>query len=388
MSASARKSAAVVAVVSVYFLLLAHRGLKTFFTPDDLTNIAFLHGYGRVPMSVVLAQALAIFTPEYRPMGGLYYRVLFALFGLHPLPFRIIFFSLLITNFALAQVWFRRLSNSTMTAACATLLFAFQPAMSELYFNDGTVYDVLCVLFVLVLLIRYVSIRRYDRSVTGGDLLLIMALYGAALGSKEMAITVPAVLVLYEIVFHPNAKNLRARLFPIGVLALMTAVYMALKVWVPNQMSSNSGYAPHLRLSFVWKSYLHFYQLLFFKYDLSAAAMTGVLVAALALAIVLRNRLMLFGLLFANLALFPVSVIPPRAGFVWYMPLLGYGLYGGAVVSLLAEKLVRALPSKSSLQIRAAVFGVLVILCYALYAGPARDLNVPFWPSRRNCGRF
>jgi len=66
-------AAAAGALVLLYFLLLTHPGLKTGFTGDDVMNISFLHGYGRVSPGVVLAQALSIFTPEYRPMGGLYY---------------------------------------------------------------------------------------------------------------------------------------------------------------------------------------------------------------------------------------------------------------------------------------------------------------------------
>ena len=46
-------------------------------------------------------------------------------------------------------------------------------------------------LFVLALLNCYVRIRAEGRFVTGNHLLLVLALNGAALGSKEMAVTVP-----------------------------------------------------------------------------------------------------------------------------------------------------------------------------------------------------
>src|SRR5665213_3078789 len=208
--------------ILIYFMLLAGGGLRANFSGDDLTNIAFLHGYGRVSLGAMLAQALSVFSPEYRPVGGLYYRTLFALFGLHPAPFRIAFFILLVVNMILAGVWYRRLSASSLTIAASILLFSFQPALAELYYNDGTVYDVLCVLFVLLLLGRYSRLRQSHRLVAGNDLLLILALYGAALGSKEMAISLPAVLLLYEVIFHPGTRNLRARLWPIFLLVIMT----------------------------------------------------------------------------------------------------------------------------------------------------------------------
>ena len=86
------------AVVILYFLLLTYRGLGAYFTGDDVVNIAFLHGYGHTPLGVMLAHALSVFSTEYRPMGGLYYRTLFALFGPHMAPFRVVFFVLLIAN--------------------------------------------------------------------------------------------------------------------------------------------------------------------------------------------------------------------------------------------------------------------------------------------------
>ena len=378
--------------ILIYFMFLAGGGLHANFSGDDLTNIAFLHGYGRVTLGVMLVQALSVFTPEYRPVGGLYYRTLFALFGLHPAPFRIAFFTLLIVNMILAGLWYRRLSHSRLTVAASVLLFSFQPALAELYYNDGTVYDVLCVLFVLLLLGHYARLRQGHRLVVGNDLLLILALYGAALGSKEMALSVPAVLMLYEVIFHPGMGNLRARLWPIFLLAMMTAVCMAVKILIPNQMNINPAYTPHYQPGFIGNSYLHYYRLLFLNDNLSAALLTAGLILALLAAVLLRNRLMLFGILFANLTLLTVCTILPRAGFVWYMPLLGYALYGGEVVSIVNQKLTALLEARAGAELwgmrvhsltQSIVFGTLVIVSVAIQTRHSQNLEAPYLPEPR-----
>jgi hypothetical protein len=341
----------------------------------------------------MLAQALSVFSPEYRPVGGLYYRTLFALFGLHPAPFRIAFFILLVVNMILAGVWYRRLSASSLTIAASLLIFSFQPALAELYYNDGTVYDVLCVLFVLLLLGRYSRLRQSHRLVAGNDLLLILALYGAALGSKEMAISLPAVLLLYEIIFHPGTRNLRARLWPIFLLAIMTAVCMAVKILIPNQMNINPAYTPHYQPGFIGNSYLHYYRLLFLTDNLSAGLLTSGLALALLAAALLRNRVMLFGILFANLTLLTVCTILPRGGFVWYMPLLGYALYGGEVLSIASQRLTALLEARAGTELwgmpvrsltQSIVFGTLVIVSAAIQSRHSKNLDAPYLPEPRS----
>jgi hypothetical protein len=378
------ESLAAGALIILYFLLLTYRGLGAYFTGDDVVNIAFLHGYGRTSLGVMLAHALAVFSTEYRPMAGLYYRTLFALFGPHMTPFRVVFFGVLIVNLIAAGTWFWRLSGSRITAACAALLFAYQPALAALYYDNGTIYDVLCVLFALALMNCYVRMREEGRFVTGNRLLLVLALNGAALGSKEMAVTLPAVLLLYEAIFHPHwrTRDLFPRLWPIFLLTSMTVLCMIIKILVPNQLSMNPGYAPHIQARFIAGSYLHYYQLLFLKFDLSAGVLLSVLLAAVAAAALLRSRLMWFGLLFANLTLMPVCVVLPRGGFVWYMPLLGWALYGGAAISVLTDWLAKIAPRYSSLRIRAAAFAALTVLSYAIHAGRARTLEAPSLPEQ------
>ena len=388
-----RAALAAAVVIAAYFLLLTYRGFGTYFTNDDTMNIAFLHGYGQVPIGVVLVQALTVITPAYRPMSGLLYRALYALFGLHALPYRIAFFLLLAVNLVLLARWSRNLSNSRFAAAAAALLFAYNPVMPEVYYGNAALYDVLCGFFLLLALNYYVRIRRESRPLSFTNLLILLAFYGAALGSKEMAVSLPGVLLVYEALFHPHFRNAWNRIAPILVLSLVTLLAMIQKIMVPNQMTANINheYAPHFNARQIGRGYLHYYRLLVFDDHLKAVFLVGGLVALLLLALALRSRVMIFGFLFANLALIPVCVIAQRAGTMWYVPFVGWALYGGSFFSQTVEfGIARGRArlqtgtswSRSADWLRAAAFGALAITLLAAHIGNAASLETPFLPQQ------
>ena len=66
------------------FVAFAGDGIRAYFTPDDMMNLY-------VSWSAAPAELLH----NDRPLGALAYRGLFALFGLNPLPYRIVCFVLL-----------------------------------------------------------------------------------------------------------------------------------------------------------------------------------------------------------------------------------------------------------------------------------------------------
>src|SRR5262249_42723875 len=148
-------------------------GLFSYFTPDDMMN---LYGAWFRP----LAEAD-------RPLGALFYRAIFAMAGLNPMPYRAGCLLLLLANLGLLYLLCRRLSGSNEIAALACLLGTYHAHLADLYYSTGTVYDLLCGTLYLSALVYY----------SGGELSwrrngIFLALYVAALGAKEMAITLPA----------------------------------------------------------------------------------------------------------------------------------------------------------------------------------------------------
>src|SRR6185436_6356459 len=95
-----------------------------------------------------------------------------------------------------------RLSRSREAGAIACLLGAYHAHLNDLYYNSGTIYDLLCFTFFYLTLIYYFRIRDTGSYPGLGQLVTLLALYMAALDSKEMAVTLPVMVAVYELLFH------------------------------------------------------------------------------------------------------------------------------------------------------------------------------------------
>ncbi len=354
---------ATVALVSIaaFFLCFAGDGLGAYFTGDDVMNIRHLHGYFTEPLSKVILDIFKPMTAAYRPMGGAFYRTLYQIFGFNPLPFRYACFVVLLANLILSYGMLSRLSGSMEAALLGTLGLAYNAEMSDLYFNTGTIYDILCYTFFLLALSLYIKFRTRDGGLPAMALvgLLVMTLF--ALQSKEMACTIPVVLALYEVCFQPfqgGWRRLANRLLPLFLTALLTAASLSYRVFGRNVMSDNPLYQPTLSLSYYLRSCARYQGMLLYSPDLFSVPGLLCLWAAMALlAALLRSRAMVFGLCFWIVTLIPVGVLPARSGFVLYLPMLGMALYGGVLMARVSAALARRQPALVRLE-QVLVFGL------------------------------
>lgn len=316
---------------------LAGDGIRAYFTPDDMMNL-----YGAWSSSPLAAD---------RPVGALFYRGFFTLFGLHPMPYRLAAFALLAANLALLYGFCARLARSREVAALACLLGAYQAYLAELYYSTGTIYDLLCCFFFLLALVWYLRIRDAgglpDWRQTAG----LLGLYALALGSKEMAVTLPLLLVVYECIYH------RARLWRqwrfVWLALPLTALYALRKTLGPHRMTSNPNYALDLSAHAFLSSWKHYLGDLFYSaVRFNTFNLILLLAAMLALAALARRREMLFAWCFLFIAMLPVAFIAPRGLFAIYMTLPGWYLYASSALTLARDGLVRGFPRF------AAAFGV------------------------------
>ena len=102
---------------------------------------------------------LLFFSPSYRPLGGLFYRFTFSIFGFNPLPFRMLCFAILIANLYLLYLFLRRLTDSYEIAALAALIACYQARFVDLYYSTGTIYDLLCFFFLFLAFYYYSRVR-------------------------------------------------------------------------------------------------------------------------------------------------------------------------------------------------------------------------------------
>ena len=245
---------AALAAVSLFFLYFAQPGLQAYFTGDDLMNIQKLHGYFTTPFWRVVLDVLNPLTSAYRPMGGLFYRSLYAVVGFQPLPFRCACFALLIVNLVLAYRLLRLLSGSTEAAVLGTLVLSYHAAMYGLYFNTGTIYDILCFTFFTLALTLYARRRQQGLWLgwTNWAALLLLDLF--ALDAKEMAWTLPAILFLYEALYHgPGRQRWARRLAPVAVTGMLTFAPLFFRILGPTGLTASALYRPPSLWVIAWR---------------------------------------------------------------------------------------------------------------------------------------
>jgi len=324
------------------FLAFAGDGLRVYFSPDDLMNLAL---YVRKGWGEALGIVLFWQSRFYRPVGGVAYLALYSVFGFHAAGFRAAMLLLMCANLALAWRIAAMALEDSRLGLLAILLIAYRATSNGLYYNFGTVYDVLCFTFMLSALALWLKVRRANRFPGVKESLLLLALYLAALGSKEMAIALPVLLLLREALWgrlwSRTAPRPEWRAIPvIGAFAVIAAVFIAGKTGGAESLAANPAYRPVFTLHAYLAAMARYLNALFYTETFHASGerlfRSGITVwflcGGLAVAALLRLRAMAFGWLWFIVCLLPVSFIQPRMGFVLYIPALGLAI---AVVDLL-----------------------------------------------------
>jgi hypothetical protein len=327
------------------FLFFTWRGLLLYYTGDDLMN---LYGYWSKPVSLLVKQNIFFWTPSYRPFGGVIYLTLLAIFGFNPTPLYIVFYAAMLLNLWLAYLVLKRIGGSREVGAIATLLYCFHGKFDYLYYNAGSLYDVFCFLFFFLALLIYLRARVQGRFPGVWGTLGFLACLICALNSKEMGVTLPVIVLVYELLFHsPDFRSLRALIrwcFREGRMALLGA--LCVLIYLPAKLGS-AGIAQDVAYIpvYTWARWLadtgtYLAELVYRNSptaDLGVQPFTplgvaGFFAVLIAVALWMRSRVAWFGLLFFVITVLPVSFIPARLGFVLYLPLAGMALYAAVVL--------------------------------------------------------
>jgi hypothetical protein len=195
------------------------------------------------------------------------YRLLFDLAGVHALPFRIVCFALLLGNLYLLYRTAAAISTKE-TGLLAALIGSYNAAYIDLYYNTGTIYDLLCFTFYFLALGLYVRVRKAGQYLKPRTLILFLILYVCALNSKEMAVTLPAILFVYELVFgragHADCslRHWAFRLGPAVLTAVLTMPYVLGKLSSPSPLLGNEAYRLHLGLRTYFRALGHYLEVL------------------------------------------------------------------------------------------------------------------------------
>lgn len=350
-SLKAIKTPASVALLLALFFACSWDGLLVPFDSDDLMN---LHEGWMIPLSRVLAALTNPATDLYRPSGALYYRTCFAIFGWNPFAFRVVFYCLLLFNIFLVFRLGRALKTSRAASYIACLLFSFHPRMWQYFTSGGTIYDVLCCSLCLVALKVHIEFEPLETKVHSKfasafyRYLFPALLLAIALNAKEMAVVFPALILLYSCIYSPPYNRHAISLKLLGQIKVplfftgLTTLFLWGKLGNVGPLQANPAY----RLSFTWDQFLSNSQRLYADLLRMNDRMTPKELLAFAFAVGVfffvyrKSKPVRFLAAFVLLTPLPIMFIPWRGSFVMYIPLVGWTILVGVLLTDLKQKIV------------------------------------------------
>jgi len=323
------KSALVAVFIAGVFIFCTWFSLGTRLSEDDIMNLNFAW----LPSWQSLAFALVVpFTHFYRPAGSLLYRLIFDLFGVNFLPFRIAIMLLMLANIYLVYCLAQRLSQSREVGAMSALLYSFHGRLIDLYRNTGTLFDVLCATLSLSTLLWYVAVRQQGRTIHGWDWLKFLVLFITALNAKEMAGAIPILLLVYELIWFRRLTVKTAA--PALVAGVLTALAAYGRTSFGSVLYGNPGYAMTFTFGHFTSHWGELLNAMLYRNEpgLAAWAVGSIFLLLFAIALIGRRKDLWFSLAFALLGPLPVIFIPWRGFFVMCLPWAGWAMFMAIVL--------------------------------------------------------
>ncbi len=321
-----------VAVLIAYFLYFALPARHGGFRDDEMMNLWTYWYLGAFQSVLGLAK---FWTSYYRPGGALYYLPLYHFFALNPLPYRLVQISILVLSIPVAYYLTRLLDSSRAVAFLAVLAFCYHPYVANLVFVGAFIYDVLCGLFYLAAVTYYVHLRERNLRLRPLQLLLFLLLYILALDSKEMAVTLPVVILIYEFLRAPRWTDCRAFLrwslryaTPSLVAGAVTAIYVYGKIYGTGSLTRLDPYRPRYSWHQFVASNAKFLNELFFGSNAISLKTFWILwVAVFIYAVFRRDRTVWLMAVWVVIIPLPIAfLLPIRGGGCLYLLLFGWAM--------------------------------------------------------------
>jgi hypothetical protein len=332
------RRAKIMAVLAVALPTLFAFGLWSFsyFWTDDFGNIFWIQSETAGSMLTHVLNPASTF---YRPVGEFFYWILYHTFGLNPVPYHVVAWAIHAINtyllFTLLRTWLR----SPFAAIAGVIPFAFRVNFADIYWSFGTIYELLACLLMLIGTHLYVRSKRSIPSVV-----LVSFVYMLAVKSKEMAITLPAVWLLYEMFMSKNLQKRWQAVLPSLALPLLAcAWFIYLKVGVMRDVDSAAPYFMDVTFGTAYQGAAQYMDWLT-GVDLPPVVWATLAAGLFVLLLWRRSRCGMFFLLYVPVTFAPVIFLPNhRWPYFWYIPFLGVsglvGLGARQIVAFLKPRL-------------------------------------------------
>jgi len=296
---------------------------------------------------------------SYRPMVTLTYFADYAVWKGSELGYHLTNVALHAGMVLLVFLLLRELFGRGLGAFLGAALFAVHPVLTEAVNGISFREDLLAGVFYVGALLAYVRGREGGRN---GLVLVSVVLFVVALLSKEMAATLPLILLVYELTFRPGSQ--KRGLAWVGVFLVMALGYGLLRVTAlhdPAEVGASypgESFGVNL-LTMLWV-FARYGALVFFPRGLSIhhyvpavvsmgdpRAIVGIVAAVCYGVIVVLSfrwdRRVGLGLVWYPITLLPVSNVIPISNIMaeryLYLPMVSFGLVWGAMVRKLGREM-------------------------------------------------
>ena len=136
---------------------------------------------------------------SYRPLATLSYYLTYAIAGLNPFFYHLLSLILHMVNVVLVYLLFNLILKHRFAALIAGLLFACHPALTEAVDCISYNEDLLAAVFFLLAFLFYLKSSTHNLRSSRFNYGLSLFFFLLGLLSKEMAITLPAIILLYDV---------------------------------------------------------------------------------------------------------------------------------------------------------------------------------------------
>ena len=332
-----------------WFLYFSRDVPGVHFSPDDMMNVDNFY-WTPGPWRLGYSQFL-VWRGYYRPMGGLFYLPVLSVWGLNPAPYHVALSLVLLVNVYLVYRLARLLGAGELAAGLAGLVACYHAGLGNLYYNTAFVYDALCGCFFLAALVYYFGIRGRDRLLSARQKVVFAGLLVCALNSKEMALTLPGVLLAYEWIYHPPAgyggRALVAWLRGAGSVTSMAAFLTLLdlygKVFGYDALTGMAGYQP----VFSWQRLVDYQKTFLGDAAFWHAGGAGVLAFWVAISYLAwrpaARPVLRFCWALLLLTPIPIEFLPGKSQACLYIPMLGLAVFAAVIFADLARALAGVL---------------------------------------------
>jgi len=327
---------------------------SAYFWLDDYDNLYWVQKLSAFDLLKAITNPASTY---FRPTGMLFYWLELRLFGTNAIAFHVLAWVLHAANTALVYAVLRRIVHSDPGAAVGAMLFASEAVFTDIYWNFGTIFELVSGLLFFVGILIWSSDRRSWARVVLATVVFVLAVKG-----KEMAITLPAIWLCYDLFFRTTAKwrCVVQILLPGGV-----GVLMALKGLAESRATAPD--APYfmdisgVTLGRGFGVYFGMLSRINLKWQLWAIAF----VALLLLLSMTKQQIAIFFQIWIFVTFLPVIfLVNHRYPFYWYIPFVGMCGLAARLVQWIIPLLKARISSPSA---EAAACLCFLVLCQTTY---------------------